>query len=291
MRFRSLSPLRYPGGKSRLAEYLARLVNAQTPRPREYAEPFAGGAGAALRLLANEEVRYAHINDLDPGIASFWRALFSSTEDFAQLILGANLSIDEWHRMRDIYSNPTQYDDVELGFATFYLNRTNRSGILRARPIGGLEQTGNWKIDARFNPADLADKVRYVGEYRNRVTTSELDARDFLAKMEGDSADVLVYVDPPYLVQGERLYLDGLSYDDHKELAARLRAANFPWFMTYDADERIPQDLYAGLRCASFDIAHTAATQHIGSEYAVFAAGVTIPDLEIIRGNTARWVA
>ena len=291
MRFRSLSPLRYPGGKSRLADYLARLVSAQDPRPREYAEPFAGGAGAALRLLANEEVRYAHINDLDPGIAAFWRTLFASTEDFSQLILEANLSIDEWHRMRDIYANPTQYGDLELGFATFYLNRTNRSGILRARPIGGLEQTGNWKIDARFNRDDLADKVRYVGEYRNRVTVSELDARDFLVKMERDATDILVYVDPPYLVQGERLYLDGLSYDDHKQLAAQLRAVDLPWFMTYDADERIPNELYAGLRCASFDIAHTAATQHIGSEYAVFAAGITVPDLEIIRGNTARWVA
>lgn len=291
MRFRSLSPLRYPGGKSRLADYLSRLVRAQTPRPREYAEPFAGGAGAALRLLANEEVRFAHINDLDPGVAAFWRSLFSSTEDFVQLILGADLSVDEWYRMREIYANPEQYDDLELGFATFFLNRTNRSGILRARPIGGLEQTGNWKIDARFNRDDLADKVRYVGEYRNRIAVSELDARSFLKRMEASGSEILVYVDPPYLVQGERLYLDGLSYGDHKQLADQLREANLPWFMTYDADERIPNELYKGLRCASFDIAHTAATQHIGSEYAVFADGLSVPDLDIIRGNVARWIA
>lgn len=291
MRFRSLSPLRYPGGKSRLADYLARLIRVQTPRPREYAEPFAGGAGAALRLLANEEVRFAHINDLDPGVAAFWRAMFVSTEDFAQRILANEISVDEWHRMRDIYANPEQYDDLDLGFATFFLNRCNRSGILRARPIGGLDQSGTWKIDARFNRADLADKVRYVGEYRNRVALTEMDARDFLRAMTEHDSDVLVYVDPPYLVQGERLYLDALSYQDHQELASDLKLSALPWFMTYDADDRIPHDLYQGLRCASFDISHTAATQHIGSEYAVFSNGLVVPDMEMIRGTTARWIA
>lgn len=291
MRFRSFSPLRYPGGKSRLADYLARLITAQQVRPREYAEPFAGGAGAALRLLANEEVRVAHINDLDPGIAAFWRAIFHSTEDFAQLVLDAAVNVDEWHRMRDIYANADQYGDLELGYATFFLNRTNRSGILKARPIGGLEQTGNWKIDARFNRHDLADKIRYVGEYRNRVSVTELDARSFLDSIQPQGKDVLLYVDPPYLVQGERLYLDGLSYADHRELATQLRQTAVPWFMTYDADERIPDELYPGLRCASFDIAHTAATQHIGSEYAVYSDGLIVPDLQIIRGGYARWVA
>lgn len=291
MKFRSLSPLRYPGGKSRLADYMARLIRAQPTRPREYAEPFAGGAGAALRLLVNEEVRYAHINDMDPGVAAFWRCTFEHTEAFARQIRSAEVTVDQWHKMREIYDNPAGVDDLRLGFATFFLNRSNRSGILRARPIGGLDQSGTWKIDARFNREDLANRVEYVGAYRNRVLLTEMDARPFLNQLAESPSSILAYVDPPYLVQGERLYLDGLSYDDHRELASLLRRSDLPWFMTYDADERITEDLYKGLRCASFDISHTAATQHIGSEYAVYSNGLVVPDLDIIRGNVGRWVA
>ncbi len=290
MRFRSYSPLRYPGGKTRLADYMARLVRAQQPRPRQYAEPFAGGAGAALRLLINEEIRVAHINDLSPGIAAFWRSMFTQTEAFAHRIETDEISIDAWHRAKAVYSSPAGHEDLELGFATFFLNRTNRSGILNAGPIGGLNQSGNWKIDARFNRKDLADKVRYVGLYRNRVRLTQLDAREFLNDMAEIGPDVLVYVDPPYLVQGEHLYLDGLSYADHAELATLLKRTDLPWFMTYDADERITTDLYQGLRCASFDISHTAATQHIGSEYAVYSDGLAVPDLELIKGSQGRWI-
>ncbi|MFM9877846.1 MAG: DNA adenine methylase [Rhodoglobus sp.] len=291
MRFKSLSPLRYPGGKSRLSDYLARLVAAQAPRPRQYAEPFAGGAGAALRLLVNEEVRTAHINDLSPGIAAFWRAMFTQTDAFTKLLLGHPITMDAWHEAKAIYMNPEGHDDLELGFATFFLNRCNRSGILNAGPIGGLNQTGNWKIDARFNRDDLADKIRYLGAFRNRVRLTELDARVFLDDMQTYGHDVLVYVDPPYLVQGEHLYLDSLSLKDHRELADQLRRTDLRWFMTYDADERITADLYEGLRCAAFDISHTAQTQHVGAEYAVYSDGLSVPDLQIIKGGQARWIA
>jgi DNA adenine methylase len=274
-----------------LADYLGRLISAQPQRPAEYAEPFAGGAGAALRLLANEEVRYAHINDMDPGIAAFWRSVFHQTAEFVKLIETVPIDVDEWHKTREVYTHPELHDDLTLGFATFFLNRCNRSGILTARPIGGLNQTGNWKIDARFNRVSLAERVEYIGAFRNRTLVTEMDARPFLDGMASENRRVLTYVDPPYLVQGERLYLDGLSYDDHRELATLLRRSDLPWFMTYDADERISKDLYSGLRCASFDISHTAARQHIGSEYAVFSAGLVVPDLNIIKGNVAQWVA
>lgn len=291
MKFRSLSPLRYPGGKSRLAGYLARLIGQQNPRPQQYAEPFAGGAGAALRLLVNEEVRVIHINDLDAGIAAFWRVVFQQTDALVRRVLHDEVSIDAWHKHHEIYSSPQGRDDLELGFATLYLNRTNRSGILNARPIGGFEQAGNWKIDARFNRSFLADKIEYIAAYRNRVRLTELDARRFLNEISHEGKNLLAYIDPPYLVQGERLYLDGLSYADHLELARLLRRTDLPWFLTYDADERITSELYAGLRCAAFDISHTAATQHIGSEYAVFSDAIEIPDLDLIRGGRARWIA
>lgn len=288
---RYLSPLRYPGGKGRLAPYITNILQAQHRRPQEYAEPFAGGAGAALRLLFDEQVTIVHINDLSPGIAAFWRAVFTQTDRLEARIREVDVCLDSWHDARAIYDAGHHDDDFELGFATFFLNRCNRSGILRARPIGGLEQAGQWKIDARFNKVDLARRVAMVGQYRDRVRLSQLDAREFLESLEGQSTQVLVYVDPPYLTQGDGLYLDSLTMEDHKDLANQLINSDLRWFLTYDADNRITDDLYQGLRCVEFDIAHTAQRQHVGIEYAVYSDGLTTPDADVMPGDKARWIA
>lgn len=289
MRF--YSPLRYPGGKARIAPFAAELLAVQQRRPRRYAEPFAGGAGSALTLLAGEHVDIIHINDLNPGIAAFWRCVFNQTKRFARLVENAEVSLDAWHAARDIYLNPKRYNDIDLGFATFFLNRCNRSGILTARPIGGLEQTGQWKIDARFNRADLIARINYIGSYRRRVQLTELDAREFLTTLSPHRKEVLVYVDPPYLGQGDDLYLDKLCADDHRELAAQLRKSPLKWFLTYDADDRVTDELYVDLRCAEFDIKHTAQVNHIGSEFVVFSDNLEVPeDLQVLSTAKGRWL-
>lgn len=289
---RYLSPLRYPGGKGRLAPYIVSLARQQHPRPTAYAEPFAGGAGAALRLLFDEEVDRIHLNDLDPGIAAFWRAVLHQPGEFVRLIRTHPITLDSWHEARAVYEHPKDRADLELGFATFLLNRCNRSGILTARPIGGLEQQGTWKIDARFNREPLAQRVEQIARYRKRIRVTELDARRFLADLEGqtDPSRLLVYVDPPYMGQGEDLYLDALTIEDHQELAAQLRKSRLKWFLTYDADVRVTDDLYRGLRCVEFDIAHTAQRQHVGSEYAVFSDSLVVPEGQLMRRGTTRAV-
>lgn len=289
MRFRDLSPLRYPGGKAKLTAYLSRLLAAQPVRPRNYAEPFAGGAGAALKLLVAEEVRTIHLNDLSPGIAAFWRAVFESTDLLADRIERQMPSMASWYWARQVYDEPT--DDFELGFATFLLNRFNRSGIIEAGPIGGFDQAGSWGVGARFNATQLAARVRHIGTYRNRVRLTQLDGREFVnALSTAHSSDTLLYVDPPYLVQGERLYLNSLTYSDHQALAAALRLTDIPWLLTYDADERITSDLYVGLRCAEFDISHTAQRHNVGTEYAIFSPELRVPDLDLIPNRDARWI-
>lgn len=289
---RYLSPLRYPGGKARLAPYLASLLRQQRPRPTAYAEPFAGGAGAALRLLVDEHVDTIHINDLNPGIAAFWRAVTTQPAQFEELIRDTPVNIDTWHEAIAIYNNPDTPDDLTLGFATFLLNRCNRSGILDARPIGGLDQTGTWKIDARYNPNALAQRVRLIGQYSARIHVTQFDARDFITRLEqSDQANwTFMYVDPPYLGQGEHLYLDSLTIDDHRDLAQRLHVTPLKWFLTYDADPRITDELYAGLRCREFDIAHTAQRQHVGTEYAVYSDTSAVSGERLMRLGTSRWV-
>jgi DNA adenine methylase len=279
---RYLSPLRYPGGKGRLARFVAQLLGHQSPRPRRYVEPFAGGAGVGLRLLVDEHVDEIVINDLNPGIAAFWRAVFEQPDALLQRTATCEVTIDEWRRQRAVYLAKPK-DDVELGFALFFLNRTNRSGILDARPIGGYDQSGRWKIDARFDRQGLEARLRALSQYGSRVSVREIDGIDLISEHLGDS-EAFIYADPPYLGKGDHLYLDTLGWEDHVRLAQLLQRGG-RWFLTYDADPRITNDLYADLRCAEFTMSHSAAVQHVGQEYAVFASSLTVPGLAALGGG------
>lgn len=260
-----------------MSGFLGRIIEAQVPAPTTYVEPFAGGAGAALRLLVDEYVDHVVLNDLDPGVAAVWQSVFHHTEDFARRIEAAEVSVEAWRLHHETYkASHDSADPLELGFATFFLNRTNRSGILRARPIGGLNQAGAWKIGARYNREELARRVRLLGNYRNRVTVCQEDGVALLSSYL--TPESFVYADPPYLVRGSDLYMNALGWEDHRRLARVLTASRGRWMVTYDHDERVP-NLFARQRIAEFSIAHTAAKPHIGREYAVFANGLAIPGL------------
>ncbi|MGK0539663.1 DNA adenine methylase [Propionimicrobium lymphophilum] len=279
-----LSPLRYPGGKAKLAPFFARTIAAQPVKISSYAEPFAGGAGAGLRLLEDGAIDRLYINDLNPGIAAFWRACLRKTKDFCRLIYSTPVDVKEWTRQKEIYDQASA-DDLALGFATFYLNRTNRSGILGARPIGGLEQTGKWKIDARFNKADLCHRIQYISRWSSKIIVSQLDAEVFLDSISPVKG-VLVYVDPPYIKQGDELYFSIFSKDKHKSLAKKLNQADYRWILTYDTDNAIPNDLYKNFRCAHYGISHTAQVQHVGKELVVFSDNLFVPDFQITKTST-----
>lgn len=286
---RYLSPLRYPGGKARLAPFLERIIRAQLPAPTQYAEPFAGGAGAALKLLQDGVVEHIHLNDLNPGIASMWRAMLHETDAFLELVAKTPIDLNEWKQQREIYQTPIGREDLELGFSTFYLNRTNRSGILNAGPIGGLEQRGDWKIDARFNRSGLINRVKAVAAMKDGISVTEMDGLDFLDSLNHLGDDLFVYADPPYIVQGEGLYLHAFDEIAHLELAEKLAEIESPWLLTYDDDPRITDVLYRGGRCATFPIAHTAHKQHVGSEAVIFSKHLELPDMEITAGRIAQW--
>lgn len=287
---RYLSPLRYPGGKARLAPFIGALVRAQDPVPTRYAEPYAGGAGAALRLLADGVVSHVHVNDANPGLAAFWRTVTDpeGAESLCRLIDQVPVSVDQWHHQRAVYQDG-QADDLTLGFATFYLNRTNRSGILGAWPIGGLEQTGRWKIDARYNKDGLIRRVRAVASMGDRIHVTELDGVEHLRRMGTYGDDVLVYADPPYVEQGDRLYTRTFDAESHRALAGALSSSPFSWLVTYDDHRDVWGGLYADRRCERFSFAHTAAVQHVGKETLVYGPGLVVPgDLEVTPGVRAR---
>ena len=217
------SPLRYPGGKSVLSGLLAETIKRNGLNGCRYLEPFAGGAGAALQLLADGVVSELILNDADPRIYAFWFAALNEPERFADAILSTPLSVDEWKRQREICSQENHGDQFELGFATFYLNRCNRSGIiLGAAPIGGYEQKGDWKMGARFYRATLAQRVLALGERQGQIRVTNFDASQFLRLYlpnPKNGRETFTYLDPPYRSNSNRLYMNYYVDADHIRLA------------------------------------------------------------------------
>lgn len=286
-----LSPLRYPGGKARLGLFFERLLIAQPDPPRVYVEPFSGGVGAGLFLLDRGAIDHLVINDLNPGIAAFWRCVKHDGQRLANRIAETRPDIKQWHIAHRIYQDPGCVDDFDLGFATFFLNRCNRSGILTARPIGGLSQTGNWKIDARYNADDLASRVLAIHDVSDAIEVHQEEASDLIRRLMRRTRRTLFYVDPPYVQQGNELYLSKFGLSEHSKLARLLVSTKrHPWVLTYDAVAEIRR-LYSRQRCMEFSISHTAQRQHVGDEFIFFSDDLHVPDQQVLPRHRGEWCA
>lgn len=275
------SPLRYPGGKAVLTKFLADVIRLNGVQDGVYVEPFAGGAGAALNLLFTENISKIIINDADPCIFAFWKSILSQHKRFVQLIQNTEINIDEWYRQRAIYLSPQQHSLIKVGFATFYLNRCNRSGILRnGGPIGGFDQTGNWKIDARFNKPELISRINTIHDYRERIEVFNMDAIDFLKEKivsSPEASHMLVYLDPPYYAKGGKLYMNHYIHDDHAALAKFINRKHlFKWIMSYDNVPHINEIYDANYRI-EFSLNYSAHKTKLGSELIIYGDDLSIP--------------
>ncbi|MGO4783812.1 DNA adenine methylase [Cryobacterium sp. W22_MBD10_FK3] len=251
------SPLRYPGGKSKLAGFFADLIQERGLPDVTYVEPFAGGAGAGLALLQMEVVNRLVINDLDVAVYSFWQSIVTQNEQFARLIESAPLDLEEWARQKEIYRRADARDTLQLGFAFFYLNRTNRSGVLHAGVIGGKAQSGSYRIDARFNRTDLAARVRALERLSERITVTAIDGKRCFETYSEDQ-NAFLYVDPPYVEMGGSLYLNSFTHRDHAALAGAInRAEHGNWLLTYD-DVPLIRDLYRDRDIFDFELSYSA---------------------------------
>lgn len=274
------SPLRYPGGKGKLEPFMEMLIEQTGHTGGIYIEPFAGGAGIALELLEKNVVSEIVINDFDKGIYSFWRALLTETDRFVNDILNAEFSIEEWNRQRTLIGNSDKYS-YELGFATFYLNRTNRSGIIKGGVIGGLEQSGNWKMDARFNKQALIERIINIAKRRGSIHLYNKDVTSFiryyLPKYEENA---FVYFDPPYFGKGKQLYLNFFSYKDHVRIEKMINEhVHCDWVITYDDVQEIA-DIYQGHTLRRFDLNYSAAVKRKASEIIIFKRDDMVPTVE-----------
>ncbi|WP_053148173.1 DNA adenine methylase [Pseudomonas sp. P97.38] len=249
-----VTPLRYPGGKGRLGAWLAQLLKHNALDGGLYVEPYAGGAGAAMYLLTNEHVERIAINDLDPVVHAFWWAVLNDTERLVEMIKETPVTMDTWHAQRAIVDDAGAVDRTVLGFATFFLNRTNRSGMIKGGVIGGIKQTGKYLIDARYKKEKLIERIIRVANFRERIQLFNIDAMELLAHPELEIGQKsLIYLDPPYYEKGSQLYRNHYQPNDHQQIATMVMNINTPWLVTYDNCSEI-NTLYKQARGVEFSL-------------------------------------
>lgn len=272
MRF--YSPLRYPGGKTFLASEFERIIGAIGLDRPIYVEPYAGGAGAALALLFTEKVKRVVINDLDKAVYAFWKSVTDNSDRFVQKINTTPVTVSEWKKQKKVYLDKNA-NIFDRGFATFFLNRTNRSGIMNASPIGGMKQNGAYKINARYNKKELAARIYKIGQHSDRIKVYNEEGIKFTEKYL-DKGNTFIYLDPPYFKKGAMLYLNHYKYFDHKELALLLnKNADSHWVLTYDEVAKI-RDLYAGRARRRLDLRYRVRGSRNARELIIFSEALGV---------------
>ena len=273
---RNPSPLRYPGGKFKICRLIELLVRKSGAPCECYIEPFAG---VALQLLLSGVVQRIVINDSDRAVSSIWKAMTEETDAFIDMLDHVDLSLDEWNRQREVFRRATRYS-LEYGFSAFYLNRTNHSGILSAGPIGGREQA-EWTLEARFNRQSLSERVRRIGDNRNRIQVYNRDVFSFIRnqlRREGENA--FVYFDPPYYRRGKVLYQNYFTHPLHERLKQSILAeVRCPWIVTYDDVPEI-RGIYHDVPLRSFNLNYSLANNGNGQEIMCFRNEAQIPTAE-----------
>ncbi|YCH30448.1 DNA adenine methylase [Erwinia sp. D4-22] len=273
------TPLRYPGGKQKLAPFILELVRTNSLEGGDYVEPYAGGAGVAMQLLIDGHVSRVHLNDSSIHIYAFWHSILNRTEDFCKAISKSIMTIDEWKSHREVVRHPNDYDLFELGFSTFYLNRTNRSGVLSGGVIGGLAQAGNWKLDARFPHKALIERIELIATKGNGIHIYNKDAEDFFSSVLPNlPKKTLMYCDPPYFEKASGLYLNFYKAEDHKRIANIIKSiTNVNWVVSYDAVKEI-LDYYKSKRMFLYDLQYNVSKVYKGSEAFIFSDDLIVPE-------------
>lgn len=275
------TPLRYPGGKGKLTDFIKLIFEQNDLLDGHYVEPYAGGAGIALTLLLHSYASCIHLNDLNSAVYAFWHSVLHEPEALCKAIHDVKVNMKEWHRQKAILNDPVNHTQLELGFSTFFLNRTNRSGIIWGGVIGGKNQDGLWKLDARFNKDDLIRRIEKIALYRSRIRLYNLDAAELIKTVLPTlPKKTLIYLDPPYYVKGQGLYENHYLHDDHVAIAKLVqKKIKLPWVVSYDHAPEIIE-MYQQCQTITYGINYSAQDRYKGAEAMFFSKKLNIPDVK-----------
>ena len=278
-----VSPLRYPGGKLKVVDYVKQLMEVNDLKGGTYIEPYAGGGSVALSLLYSKHAARIKINDIDRSIYAFWYSVLNETDALCRKIQDTPVTMDVWQVQHELQKHKDEADLLELGFSTFFLNRTNRSGILNGGVIGGKEQTGAYKIDARYNKKDLIERIEHVAGYADLIELTSMDAVELIKRYKRTpAAKTFCYLDPPYYVKGQDLYLNYYRDEDHQDIAEAIKKFKGQWIISYDAVTFI-SELYKDYRQKEYYLSYSAGNPAKGKEIMVYSNGLIIPEVGIVK--------
>jgi len=275
------TPLRYPGGKSKLANFIKLVLIKNKLLDGHYAEPYAGGAGIAFHLLLDSYVKHIHINDLNASVYAFWHSVVQDTENLCRLIRDTPVTIKSWKKQKSIQDDTKNHSTLEIGFSTFFLNRTNRSGIINGGIIGGKEQNSYWTLDARFNKQALISRIEKISNQKENITLYNQDAAQFIVKtIPSLPTKSLIYLDPPYYVKGRGLYQNYYGHNEHVAIA-KLVSSKIKryWIVSYDDAPEI-RKMYTGYRKIGYKLSYSTAERYKGSEIMFFCEDLIIPKVD-----------
>lgn len=285
MRF--FSPLRYPGGKGKLSYYLKSIIVENSLHDGTYIEPYAGGSAIALELLIENYMQKIIINDYDPAIYSFWKAIVDDSDSLCSKISESKISMETWHQSKNIINNIDDNSLIDIAFSTFFLNRTNRSGILKAGVIGGKSQAGTWKMDVRFNKKDLIKRIEKISYFSSKIQVLNYDCIELIEKniIKNDEVS-LFYLDPPYYIKGQDLYRNYYNHNDHVSVMKAISQSDIKnWLVSYDNVDEI-KDIYSNYRKKIYSLQYSAQSKIMGSEVMIYSNNIKIPDIQVGKHST-----
>ena len=270
------SPLRYPGGKQKLADFISQIC-VDNNIFGHYVEPYAGGASVALQLLLTGKMSRITINDLDRAIYAFWWAVINTSEELCKRVQDTSISVEEWYKQKAAFANKEHEGDLlKLGFAALFLNRTNYSGVLNGGMIGGNKQKGAYKINCRFNKEAIIQRIKAIADFGDRIQATNLDALDLIDSIESN-ANTIFYFDPPYYIKGQCLYMNHYKRDDHRAVCERIMAIkNAQWIVSYDDTAEI-HELYSGAKhFFNYKLRHSVHASRSGKETIFLSDGLHV---------------
>lgn len=264
------SPLRYPGGKSKIYKNIRKLIVANEFTDRTYVEPFVGGFGVGIALLEDNIIERAVINDLDIHLYHFWNAVLYQTEALIDLVRDTPITLDERMRQKEIYLNEGSPPLLD-GFSTLFLNRVNYSGVLFAGPLGGKNQASAYPIGCRFNKNNIIERIQTVARFRDQILLYHRDACELMVELLAEEGNGLFFnIDPPYVLKGKSLYSEYYTEEDHRNLGYIIHEhlRNVPWIVTYDSCDLV-RDIYQEDLILEYGVFHSAHNRTQGRELVI----------------------